>query len=178
MFPTRHEKRRHAVTSATPAIKGHTWHTAANYRGARINKCWLNIKATSIPPSIGEKLSRSLWICTSFDGPSSRIKIDFSDFASKAGVLPSPCFSIFLARTTSCPWILAGGKNPGQDAIFEDFVFNSSNYWHCSLFHRTDVKKSKQEKKADQNSLVLSSLDSNRPSKEQEEILLAAFRYL
>ena len=38
------------------------------------------------------------------------------------------------------------------------------------------MKKSKQEKKADQNSLVLSSLDSNRPSKEQEEILLAAFR--
>merc|ERR1719370_102391 len=42
--------------------------------------------------------------------------------------------------------------------------------------HRTDVKKTKQEKKADQNSLVLSSLDSNKPSKEQEEILLAAFR--
>ena len=44
------------------------------------------------------------------------------------GVLPSPCFSIFLARTTSCPCFLAGGKNPGQDAIFEDFVFYSSNY--------------------------------------------------
>lgn len=42
--------------------------------------------------------------------------------------------------------------------------------------HRTDVKI-KPEKKADKNSPVLSSLDSNfRPSKEQEEILLAAFR--
>ena len=43
--------------------------------------------------------------------------------------------------------------------------------------HRTDVKKSSREKKADKNSAVLSSLDSNnRPSKAQEEILLAAFR--
>ena len=42
--------------------------------------------------------------------------------------------------------------------------------------HRTDVKKSSREKKAEKNSAVLSSLDSNRPSKAQEEILLAAFR--
>ena len=43
--------------------------------------------------------------------------------------------------------------------------------------HRSDVKKSSREKKADKNSAVLSSLDSNnRPSKAQEEILLAAFR--
>ena len=42
--------------------------------------------------------------------------------------------------------------------------------------HRTDVKKSSREKKAEKNSAVFSSLDSNRPSKAQEEILLAAFR--
>merc|ERR1719234_35795 len=42
--------------------------------------------------------------------------------------------------------------------------------------HRTDVKKSSREKKAEKNSAVLSSLDINRPSKAQEEILLAAFR--
>ena len=42
--------------------------------------------------------------------------------------------------------------------------------------HRTDAKKSSREKEADKNSAVLSSLDSNRPSKPQEEILLAAFR--
>ena len=43
------------------------------------------------------------------------------------GVLPSPCFSIFLARTTFVLESLPEAKNPGQDAIFEDFVFNSSN---------------------------------------------------
>ena len=41
--------------------------------------------------------------------------------------------------------------------------------------HRTDMKI-KCEKKADKNSPVLTSLDSNRPTKAQEEILLAAFR--
>merc|ERR1719234_1728682 len=42
--------------------------------------------------------------------------------------------------------------------------------------HRTDAKKSSREKEPDKNSAVLSSLDSNRLSKAQEEILLAAFR--
>ena len=43
------------------------------------------------------------------------------------GVEPSPCFSIFLARTTFVLESLPEAKNPGQNAIFEDFVFNSSN---------------------------------------------------
>ena len=42
--------------------------------------------------------------------------------------------------------------------------------------HRTDAKI-KHEKKADKSSPVLSSLDCNRPTKVQEDILLAAFRY-
>jgi len=42
--------------------------------------------------------------------------------------------------------------------------------------HRTDAKKSSREKKAEKNSPIFSSLDSNRTSKAQEEILLAAFR--
>ena len=46
---------------------------------------------------------------------------------SRAGVEPIPCFSIFLARTTFVLESLPEAKNPGQDAIFEDFVFNSSN---------------------------------------------------
>ena len=45
----------------------------------------------------------------------------------RPGVEPSPCFSIFLARTTFVLESLPEAKNPGQDAIFEDFVFNSSN---------------------------------------------------
>ena len=44
-----------------------------------------------------------------------------------AGVLPSPCFSNFLARTTFVLESLPEAKNPGQDANFRDFVFNSSN---------------------------------------------------
>ena len=43
------------------------------------------------------------------------------------GVEPSPCFSIFLARTTFVLESLPEAKNPGQDAIFEDFVLNSSS---------------------------------------------------
>ena len=43
--------------------------------------------------------------------------------------------------------------------------------------HRSDEVKPSHEKKAKRNASVLSSLDSNaRPSKDQEEILLAAFR--
>ena len=47
---------------------------------------------------------------------------------SDAGVELSPCFSIFLARTTFVLESLPEAKSPGQDAIFDDFVFNSSNY--------------------------------------------------
>ena len=45
----------------------------------------------------------------------------------KPGVVPSPCFSNFLARTTFVLESLPEAKNPGQDAIFGDFVFTSSN---------------------------------------------------
>ena len=41
-----------------------------------------------------------------------------------SGVEPSPCFSIFLARTTFVLESLPEAKNPGQDAIFEDFSKN------------------------------------------------------
>ena len=44
----------------------------------------------------------------------------------KAGVPPSPCFPIFLARTTFVLESLPEAKNPGQDAFLGDFVFNSS----------------------------------------------------
>ena len=44
-----------------------------------------------------------------------------------AGVLPSPCFPNFLARTTFVLESLSEVKNPGEDAIFGDFLFNSSN---------------------------------------------------
>ena len=43
-----------------------------------------------------------------------------------AGVLPSPCFPNFLARTTFVLVSLSEVKIPGQDAIFGNFVFNSS----------------------------------------------------
>ena len=43
-----------------------------------------------------------------------------------AGVPPSPCFPIFLARTTFVLESLPEAKNPGQDAFLGDFVFNSS----------------------------------------------------
>ena len=42
------------------------------------------------------------------------------------GLLPSPCFPNFLARTTFVLVSLSEVKIPGQDAIFGDFVFNSS----------------------------------------------------
>ena len=42
------------------------------------------------------------------------------------GVLPSPCFPIFLARTTFVLVSLSEVKIPCKDAIFGDFVFNSS----------------------------------------------------
>ena len=45
----------------------------------------------------------------------------------KAGLLPSPCFPNFLARTTFVLVSLSEVKIPGQDAIFGDFVFTSSN---------------------------------------------------
>ena len=47
--------------------------------------------------------------------------------ATLSGVPPSPCFSNFLARTTFVLESLPEAKNPGQDAIFGDFVFSSSN---------------------------------------------------
>ena len=43
------------------------------------------------------------------------------------GLLPSPCFYNFLARTTFVLESLLEAKNPGQDAFLGDFVFNSSN---------------------------------------------------
>ena len=39
---------------------------------------------------------------------------------SVAGVVPSPCFSNFLARTTFVLESLREAKNPGQDAFFWD----------------------------------------------------------
>merc|ERR1712083_892156 len=45
---------------------------------------------------------------------------------TKSGVPPSPCFPIFLARTTFVLESLPEAKNPGQDAFLGDFVFNSS----------------------------------------------------
>ena len=45
---------------------------------------------------------------------------------SAPGVPPSPCFPIFLARTTFVLESLPEAKNPGQDAFLGDFVFNSS----------------------------------------------------
>ena len=47
--------------------------------------------------------------------------------AYQPGVLPSPCFPNFLARTTFVLESLSEVKNPGKDAIFGDFLFNSSN---------------------------------------------------
>jgi len=44
-----------------------------------------------------------------------------------AGLLPSPCFYNFLARTTFVLESLPEAKNPGQDAFWGDFVFNNSN---------------------------------------------------
>ena len=43
-----------------------------------------------------------------------------------AGLLPSPRFPNFLARTTFVLVSLSEVKIPGQDATFGDFVFNSS----------------------------------------------------
>ena len=40
----------------------------------------------------------------------------------ETGVLPSPCFPNFLARTTFVLESLPEAKNPGQDAVFGDFV--------------------------------------------------------
>ena len=42
------------------------------------------------------------------------------------GLLPSPCFYNFLARTTFVLESLPEAKNPGQDAFFGYFVFNNS----------------------------------------------------
>ena len=59
-----------------------------------------------------------------------RIQIGSTTFflvaARNAGVPPSPCFPIFLARTTFVLESLPEAKNPGQDAFLGDFVFNSS----------------------------------------------------
>ena len=52
--------------------------------------------------------------------------LDMVYICPRAGVLPSPCFSNFLARTTFVLESLPEAKNPGQDAIFEDFVFYST----------------------------------------------------
>ena len=46
--------------------------------------------------------------------------------APPPGVPPSPCFPIFLARTTFVLESLPEAKNPGQDTFLGDFVFNSS----------------------------------------------------
>ena len=54
-------------------------------------------------------------------------------FMLNARVLLSPCFSNFLSRTTSVLESLPEATNPGQDAIFGDFVFNSSNSCNYSL---------------------------------------------
>ena len=43
------------------------------------------------------------------------------------GVLPRPCFPKILARTTFVFESLPEAKNPGQDAIYGDFVVKSSN---------------------------------------------------
>ena len=50
-----------------------------------------------------------------------------SIYKPKPGLLPDPCFSKILARTTFVLVSLPEAKNPGQDAIFGDFVFESSN---------------------------------------------------
>ena len=51
---------------------------------------------------------------------------DIGQRTVEAGVPPSPCFPIFLARTTFVLESLPEAKNPGQDAFLGDFVFNSS----------------------------------------------------
>ena len=57
-----------------------------------------------------------------------RAKLKFWDFVVfMSGVLPSPCFSNFLARTTFVLESLPEAKNPGKDAILGDFVFNRRN---------------------------------------------------
>ena len=43
------------------------------------------------------------------------------------GVVLGPCFYKILARTTFVLVSLPEAKNPGQDAIFGDFVFERSN---------------------------------------------------
>ena len=53
-------------------------------------------------------------------------KMDVLTFEFMPGLLPSPCFPIFLARTTFVLESLLEAKNPGQDAFWGNFVFNSS----------------------------------------------------
>ena len=50
----------------------------------------------------------------------------FWSWRAITGLLPSPCFYNFLARTTFVLESLPEAKNPGQDAFLGDFVFNSS----------------------------------------------------
>ena len=54
-------------------------------------------------------------------------------YSPNSGLLPSPCFPIFLARTTFVLESLLEAKNPGQDAFWGNFVFNSSYSWDYSL---------------------------------------------
>ena len=46
-------------------------------------------------------------------------------FSPPAGVLPRPCLPKILARTTFVLESLLQAKNPGQDAIFGDCVFQA-----------------------------------------------------
>ena len=77
-------------------------------------------------PLCGNKIWKVTLIHSSWDNSQANTRVR-GHTRLGPGVEPSPCFSIFLARTTFVLESLPEAKNPGQDAIFEDFVFNSSN---------------------------------------------------
>ena len=76
----------------------------------------------AIPPSLMVLLSTMFWTLQDI---AKQEEVWLS--CTTTGVVPSPCFSNFLARTTFVLESLPEAKNPGQDAIFGDFVFTSSN---------------------------------------------------
>ena len=84
-------------------------------------------------------------------------------------------FSNFLARITFVLESLPEAKNPGQDAIFGDFVFISSNFWHYSLFARAAGQAHGQ--KAKKNSWVVISVCVFRGRRWSNKFVLSWYRH-